>query len=264
MTESHEKQIDDAIDRLAFWNDMEADEAAQAVVEDEDDNPEWKQHIADTSLLLSEVKSLRKQLAEFTAKEGPLNAECWTLDKLLESLEKWKQIASGKTCISVENLCYGASSLWHQTHRENFRKVNRKPKALSEWVLQNYGSVRSDFPKQVLEILEKQKEYNIRFAMYDDMTPITDEWLAEIFPCHSINGYSLVIDAQVAGADPVQLFILEDIDSPGMFTATLQQSYLEDIVSITGRKFRVRGYVQMLLSVLGYQRPDQASNGKAE
>lgn len=254
MTKSHEKQIDDAIYRIQIWNDMQADECVDQIVEDDDDEPDWKQHIQDTNLLLSELKKVRKQLAEFTAKEGPLNVENWTLGHLMELLEKWKQIASDKTCISVENLCYGASSLWHQTHRENFRKVNAKPEALSRWVLMNEGSVRDDFAAQVLEILEKLKEDNLRFAMYDDMTPITDEWLASIFPCQSINGYSLVIDAQVAGADPIQLFIVEDLDSPGMFTATLQQSYLEDIVSITGRKFRCRGYVQMLLDILGYQR----------
>ena len=62
---------------------------------------------------------------------GPLNAERWTLDELLAELNKWKDIAGGKTCVSFECLCFGASSLWHQTHRENFRSVDRKPDALS-------------------------------------------------------------------------------------------------------------------------------------
>ena len=84
---------------------------------------------------------------------GPLNAERWTLDELLVELNKWKDQASGKTCVSFECLCFGASSLWHQTHRENFRAIDRKPEALSRWVLQNQGSVKQDFPLQVLELL---------------------------------------------------------------------------------------------------------------
>lgn len=92
------------------------------------------------------------------AKEGPLNTERWTLDELLTELEKWKRVASGRTCVSFENLCYGASSLWHQSHRENFRKVDRKPEALSRWILQHCGSVRQDFPEQVLEVLTQLKK----------------------------------------------------------------------------------------------------------
>lgn len=86
---------------------------------------------------------------------GPLNAERWTLDELLVELNKWKNIASGKTCVSFECLCFGASSLWHQTHRENFRAVDRKPEALSRWILQNEGSVAADFPEQVLKVLKR-------------------------------------------------------------------------------------------------------------
>ena len=94
-----------------------------------------------------------RRLQEFTAMEGPLNADRWTLDELLTVLEKWKTIASGDTCVSFEKLCYGASSLWHQTHRDNFRAVDRKPDELSRWVLEYAKVVREDFPEQVLEIL---------------------------------------------------------------------------------------------------------------
>ena len=105
--------------------------------------------------LLNEKVDLQQQLADVTTKEGPLNAERWTLDQLLKQLERWKQIAGGSTCVSFENLCYGASSLWHQTHRENFRAIDRKPDALSEWVLEHAGSVKADFPAQVLDILKR-------------------------------------------------------------------------------------------------------------
>lgn len=106
---------------------------------------------------LDEIERLMAELTEFTTKEGPLNAERWTLDQLLTELEKWKVVASGKTCVSFENLCYGASSLWHKIHRENFRLVDRKPEALSRWVLNHAKCVMEDFPTQVLEILTKQQ-----------------------------------------------------------------------------------------------------------
>lgn len=113
--------------------------------------PEGKYVLAtDAAALVAEKDA---EIQAITAKEGPLNTERWTLDALLTELEKWKQVASGKTCVSFENLCFGASSLWHQTHRDNFRKVDRKPEELSRWVLDNYGGVQDDFPKQVLEIL---------------------------------------------------------------------------------------------------------------
>lgn len=87
---------------------------------------------------------------------GPLNAERWTLDQLIAELHKWKDVMSGATCVSFENLCCGASSLWHQTHRENFRKIDRKPADLSRWVLHNVGGVKQDFPAQVLSVLQSQ------------------------------------------------------------------------------------------------------------
>jgi hypothetical protein len=90
-----------------------------------------------------------------SVKEGPLNSERWTLGELIAELEKWRELASGKTCVSFENLCFGASSLWHQTHRDNFRKVDRKPEALSRWILATEGHVTEDFPKQVLEVLQR-------------------------------------------------------------------------------------------------------------
>lgn len=98
------------------------------------------------------------ELAAVEAKEGPLNAERMTLDELLEILAKWKAVASGKTCVSFENICYGASSLWHQTHRENFRKIASRPEALSRWVLEHASCVMEDFPAQVLCILEELKQ----------------------------------------------------------------------------------------------------------
>lgn len=259
MTESHEKEIDDAIERMTFWNQMDEDE----YIEDEDDNTEWRQHIKDSNLLLSELKKVRQQLAEFTVKEGPLNAERWTLGHLMEVLENWKQIASDKTCISVENLCYGASSLWHQTHRENFRKVNAKPEALSRWVLANEGSVHDDFATQVLEILEKLKEDNLRFCLIDDRTPLTHEWLATVFPRQSINGYSIVIDAAEFCPFPLELFIREQPDSSGLFTATLKHDS-NQIVIISGRQFHVRGDIQILLMALRCSQFYETSNGKSE
>lgn len=99
--------------------------------------------------LFADAPEMQKQLI----KEGPLNSERWTLDELLAELAKWKSLASGRTCVSFESLCFGASSLWHQTHRENFRAVDRKPELLSRWVLESEGSVREDFPEQVLGIL---------------------------------------------------------------------------------------------------------------
>lgn len=113
---------------------------------------------SETNALREQLAEAKRDLAEFTAKEGPLNAEHCTLDELLEQLAKWKVIASGRTCVSFQNLSYGASSLWHQTHRENFRKVDRKPEALSRWVLEHCNWVKKDFPAQVLEILAKQTE----------------------------------------------------------------------------------------------------------
>lgn len=93
---------------------------------------------------------------------GPISSERWTLDELLAELAKWKTVASGKTCVSFENICYGASSLWHQTHRENFRAVDRKPEELSRWVLKYANCVMEDFPAQVLQMLESLAAENER------------------------------------------------------------------------------------------------------
>ncbi len=106
--------------------------------------------------LQAELKEAREQLV----KEGPLNAERLTLDELLTELEKWKSVAGGNTCVSFECLCFGASSLWHQTHRENFRKIDRKPELLSRWIKEHCGSVNEDFPKQVLDVLCELKTAN--------------------------------------------------------------------------------------------------------
>ncbi len=105
-------------------------------------------------LAASEARAVKAE-GERDAQGGPVSSERMTLNELIEELEKWKKIASGKTCVSFENLCYGASSLWHQTHRDNFRKIDRKPEALSRWILSHDGCVKDDFPAQVLSILEK-------------------------------------------------------------------------------------------------------------
>ena len=102
------------------------------------------------------VDELTSKLAEFEVKEGPLNSERWTLDELLVKLNEWKAIASGKTCVSFECLCFGASYLWHQTHRDNFRKIDSKPEALSRWILDSEQGVHKDFATQVLSVLERQ------------------------------------------------------------------------------------------------------------
>lgn len=104
------------------------------------------------------VESLKKQLAELQAKEGPLNSERLTLDELIAKLNEFRAIAGGKTCVSFECLLMGSSSLWHQTHRSNFRKVDRNPEALSRWILEHSGSLKADFPAQVLEVLIDLKE----------------------------------------------------------------------------------------------------------
>ena len=110
----------------------------------------------------TELSELKKLFDEFMVKEGPLNSESMTLDELLVVLGKWKGIASGRTCVSFVQLCYGASSLWHQTHRDNFRSIDRKPEELSRFVLETYGSVMQEFPQQVLDILINLQAENTR------------------------------------------------------------------------------------------------------
>lgn len=112
--------------------------------------------IAAASKIAPEVRRLVERCAELEAQGGPISSERWTLDELLVELNRWKAVASGRTCVSFESLCYGASSLWHQTHRENFRKIDCKPDQLSRWVLKQENEVRTDFPAQVLSILERQ------------------------------------------------------------------------------------------------------------
>ena len=84
-------------------------------------------------------------------------------------MENVKAIASDGTCVSFDNFCWGACSLWHQTHRENFKKIDRKPKELSRFVLEECGSVCDDFPKQVLQLLQRMK------AERDALRRIVDE-----------------------------------------------------------------------------------------
>lgn len=105
-----------------------------------------------------EAAELARQWEREQAEQGgPISEESITLDELLNVLAEWKAVASGRTCVSFENLSYGASSLWHQTHRENFRKIDRKPEALSRWMLDQCGSVNDDFPAQVLALLQEQQ-----------------------------------------------------------------------------------------------------------
>jgi hypothetical protein len=105
---------------------------------------------------------------------GPISNEYCTLDQLLDEMLAWKRVAGGNTCVSFENLCYGSASLWHQTHRENFRKVDQKPEALSRWVLTHEQSVNDDFPAQVLEILQRQQA---EIATLKSAVPEPSPWL---------------------------------------------------------------------------------------
>lgn len=86
---------------------------------------------------------------------GPESSERMTLRELLDVLHGWEKIASDKTCVSFAHLCYGASSLWYQSHMSNFRKINRDQRELSEFVLNRCGSLRDDFGAQVLELLKE-------------------------------------------------------------------------------------------------------------
>lgn len=116
---------------------------------------------------------MRSHIAEITAKEGPLNAESWRLDELIAQLEKWRKVASGRTCVSFETLCFGASSLWHQTHRQNYRKVEERPDVLSKWVLEHENVLNADFPKQVLDLLTKLDADNK--AMRDEIGRLRED-----------------------------------------------------------------------------------------
>lgn len=118
-------------------------------------NPEHADTCNTLTAIRVELERLQAELKELNVKEGPFNTERWTLDALIAKMEEWRAIASEKTCVSFENLCFGASSLWHQTHREAFRSVDRKPEALSRWILDTEGSVKQDFPAQVLAVLER-------------------------------------------------------------------------------------------------------------
>ncbi len=107
------------------------------------------------------ARQLERELSEANQKlacGGPLNSERWTLREFIAEMEKIKSIASDQTCVSFECFCWGASSLWHQTHRDNFKQIDRKPEALSAFVLEELGGVNTvDFPKQVLELLQSLK-----------------------------------------------------------------------------------------------------------
>jgi DNA mismatch repair ATPase MutS len=50
---------------------------------------------------VEQLKKLEKELEELKVKEGLLNTERWTLDELIAELEKWKKMASGRTCVSL-------------------------------------------------------------------------------------------------------------------------------------------------------------------
>lgn len=106
---------------------------------------------------------------------GPITAEYMTLDELLSILNKWRDIASGKTSVSFANLCYGASSLWHQSHMENFRAVDRKPRELSEWILNHDGCLKDDFPAQVLDVL-KRLAANVDHAVAPPARTEAEKW----------------------------------------------------------------------------------------
>ena len=85
---------------------------------------------------------------------GPMSREWMTLGELQDELMRWSRIAGYHTCVSFAHLCYGASSLWYETHIANWRKINREQRELSEFVLTRCGKVVEDFPKQVLDLLK--------------------------------------------------------------------------------------------------------------
>jgi hypothetical protein len=118
---------------------------------------------------------------DFFSEGGPISSERWTLDELIAELERWRSIASGKTCVSFVNLCFGSSSLWHQTHRENFRKIDNKPEALSRWVLEHERSVRNDFPAQVLDILQRLKAEQSKESELKSVLQELAPWMSAAF-----------------------------------------------------------------------------------
>ena len=136
----------------APWNVLDS-RGVRVAICGGDSNRDWETHgPAIAAAIVEALNAGTARKAENAA--GPISSERMTLDELLVQLEKWKTILSGQTCVSFESLCVGSSSLWHQTHRENFRKIDRKPEALSRWVLEQTGSVQDDFPAQVLGLLQ--------------------------------------------------------------------------------------------------------------
>lgn len=111
------------------------------------------------SLIIPELEKFQVELLANPPSGGPISTERWTLREFMDEMEKVKAVASDRTCVSFECFCWGASSLWHQTHRDAFRQVDRKPEALSRFVDEECGGVNAvDFPKQVLELLVKWKK----------------------------------------------------------------------------------------------------------
>lgn len=84
-------------------------------------------------------------------------------------------------------------------------------------------------------------------ANYEDSTPITHEWLESVFPDKTINGYGLIIDGE---GDPIELYLLEDLEDEGIYRASMMQSDPADSIAITGRVFKTRGDVHLLLNAL--------------
>lgn len=86
-------------------------------------------------------------------------------------------------------------------------------------------------------------------ATYNDDTPITHEWLETIFPDETMNGHCLLIDSE---GHPIELYLAEDFDEPGVYRASMMQSDPADSIAITGRTYKTRGDVHLLLNALGH------------
>lgn len=87
-------------------------------------------------------------------------------------------------------------------------------------------------------------------ADYEDSKPLSREWLESIFTDETINGHCILIDGD--DGHPIELFLAEDMVVIGVYRAHMMQSDPPDTISITGRVFKTRGDVRLLLAALGY------------
>ena len=98
------------------------------------------------------------------------------------------------------------------------------------------------------------REHLFRKACFESMarhiadeTPLTDELFQEGGWTQSINGFGRLIHGE---GDFIELFFLES-DEAGVYHASMMQSSPPDSIAITGRDFRTRGDVYLLLAALG-------------